>query len=80
MTVTAMPLTGSSAAPRAVPAARWKNRADHYWNLIKATTGRRKLRNAKDYFAALLADQPEELIVEALRAVEDIVGENTERK
>jgi hypothetical protein len=80
MTVTAVAPASLPAAPRAVPAARWKNRADHYWNLITSHTGRRKLRNAGDYFKALLADQPEELIEEALRAVEDIVGVNTERK
>lgn len=77
MTVTAMP---TATTPVAVPAARWKNRAEHYWTRIMATTGRRKLHNATDYFAAMLADQPEGLIEQALRAVEDIVGANTERK
>ena len=41
MSVTAMP--GLRAVPREVPASRQENRAKHYWGLIRAATGRRRL-------------------------------------
>lgn len=78
MAVTAM--AGFRVAPREIPASRQRNRAEHYWNLISASTGRRRMRYAKDYLAALLADQPDELIEEALRAVEDIVCVNIDER
>jgi hypothetical protein len=76
--VFAQPVSG--VVPREVPAARQRNRADHYWPLVEQATGRKTLRHAKDYIAALLSDQPDELVEEALRAVEEIVGVNHERK
>lgn len=73
MTVTAMP--GIWAAPREDPEVKRKrNRAEHYWALIEAAHGRKKLRHAKDFFSALLADQPDEVIEKAINAVEDILA------
>jgi hypothetical protein len=60
-------------APREVPAARRANRAEHYWNLIWATKGRRKERHAKDYIAAMLAGQPAEIVEAAVQAVENLI-------
>lgn len=63
----------------AIPEARVRNRAEHYWPRIEAATGRKKEREAKDYVAALLAGQPPEVIEEAVAAVEKIVGVDYER-
>ncbi len=71
MTLTAVAL---SVAPREVPEGRRKNRAEHYWNLIWAASGRRKLRHAKDYMSAMLADQPPEVVEAAVRAVENLIN------
>lgn len=68
------------AAPLAVSEARRKNRSDHYWPLIEAFAGRRKLRHAADYIKAMLADQPPDVVEQAVRAIEDLVHATPERK
>jgi hypothetical protein len=72
MTVTAMP--GIRPAPwQEALEKRRRNRREHYWSLIEAAIGRKKLRHAKDYFSALLADQPDDVIEKAITAVEDVL-------
>ncbi len=60
-------------ALREVPEARRRNRADHYWRLIETATGRRRLRHAADYIKAMLADQPPDVVEQAVRAIENII-------
>jgi hypothetical protein len=69
-----------AVAPADIPAARQRNRAEHYWPRIEAASGRKKLREAKDYFAALLNGQPPEVVEQAIEAVEALLGVSYERK
>ena len=64
----------AAVVPRAVPEARQRNRAEHFWALIERCTGRRKLHAAKDYIAAMLVDQPPDVVEAAVQAVEQIVN------
>lgn len=70
MTVMAMP--GARAAAPADP--RTKNRSKHYWELIDRFTGRRRVHAAKDYIAAMLVGQNDEVLAAAVEAVERVVG------
>lgn len=80
MTATAYAPDRVHVCTTTVPEARIRNRAAHYWPRIEAANGRKKEREARDYLAALLANQPPDLIERAVEAVEAVVGVTYERK
>jgi len=50
-----------------------KNRQRYYWPRIQNARGQQKVREAKDYIAALLTNQPDEVVETVVKAAEQIV-------